>query len=61
MTAVTWDGLDAKELARRCGVPRLELFAETESTQDVALWNENEIGRNDAMIDALEKEFGYLP
>ena len=36
MTAVTWDGLSAGELARRCGVPRLELFAETESTQDVA-------------------------
>jgi BirA family biotin operon repressor/biotin-[acetyl-CoA-carboxylase] ligase len=36
MTAVTWDGLDARELARRCGVPRLELFAEIESTQDVA-------------------------
>jgi BirA family biotin operon repressor/biotin-[acetyl-CoA-carboxylase] ligase len=36
MAAVTWDGLDARELARRCGVQRVELFAETESTQDVA-------------------------
>jgi BirA family transcriptional regulator, biotin operon repressor / biotin---[acetyl-CoA-carboxylase] ligase len=34
--AATWDGLSAEALARRCGVPRLELLAETESTQDVA-------------------------
>jgi BirA family biotin operon repressor/biotin-[acetyl-CoA-carboxylase] ligase len=33
---VTWDGLSAGELARRCGVPRVELLTETDSTLDVA-------------------------
>jgi BirA family biotin operon repressor/biotin-[acetyl-CoA-carboxylase] ligase len=33
---VTWDELTADELARRCGVPRVELLAETGSTLDVA-------------------------
>ena len=33
---VTWDGLDAEELRRRCGVPALELYGEAESTQDIA-------------------------
>jgi len=32
----TWDGYTADMLALRCGVPRLELFAETPSTLDVA-------------------------
>jgi BirA family biotin operon repressor/biotin-[acetyl-CoA-carboxylase] ligase len=32
----TWDGYTADMLALRCGVPHLELFAETESTLDVA-------------------------
>lgn len=32
---LTWDGCTADELARRCGVPRIELLAETGSTQDV--------------------------
>lgn len=34
--ALTWEGLSALELARRCAVPRIELLSETESTQDVA-------------------------
>jgi hypothetical protein len=29
-----------------------------ESTQDFALWNDNEAGGNDEMVDALEREFG---
>jgi BirA family transcriptional regulator, biotin operon repressor / biotin---[acetyl-CoA-carboxylase] ligase len=33
---VTWDGHTAGALAHRCGVPRVELFAETDSTLDVA-------------------------
>jgi BirA family transcriptional regulator, biotin operon repressor / biotin---[acetyl-CoA-carboxylase] ligase len=32
----TWDGHTAGALAHRCAVPHLELFAETESTLDVA-------------------------
>jgi BirA family biotin operon repressor/biotin-[acetyl-CoA-carboxylase] ligase len=31
-----WDGHTAETLARRCGVPRIELLAETDSTQDTA-------------------------
>ena len=33
---VTWDGLSAEALAAHCGVARLELFGETDSTLDVA-------------------------
>lgn len=33
---VTWDGQDARALARACGATHLELLAETDSTQDVA-------------------------
>ena len=33
---VTWDGHTAGSLALRCGVPRVELHAETESTLDIA-------------------------
>ena len=36
LSEVTWDGYTAAALARHCGVPRVELFAETESTLDVA-------------------------
>lgn len=32
----TWDGYAAAVLARRCGVPAVELLAETDSTLDVA-------------------------
>lgn len=32
---VKWSGHSADELASRCGVPRVELLAETDSTQDV--------------------------
>jgi len=35
-THVTWDGHSAESLAMRCGVPRLVLLAEAESTLDVA-------------------------
>jgi BirA family biotin operon repressor/biotin-[acetyl-CoA-carboxylase] ligase len=35
-TLVTWDGHTAAALAHRCAVPRVELFAETDSTLDVA-------------------------
>lgn len=35
-TLVTWDGHTADALAIRCGVPRLDLFDETDSTLDVA-------------------------
>lgn len=35
-TEATWDGLGAEALARRCGAPRVELLAETDSTLDVA-------------------------
>ena len=31
------------------------------TTQDSALWADNEAGGNDRMIAALEEEFGYLP
>ena len=31
-----WDGLSAEDLARRCGVPRVKLLRETDSTLDVA-------------------------
>lgn len=33
---VTWDGVDAPRLAELCAVSRLELLAETDSTQNVA-------------------------
>ena len=36
-TAATWDGHSADEIARRTGVPRVLLFDEVESTQDIAL------------------------
>ena len=35
--AATWDGLSSEEIARRTGVPRVLLFDEVESTQDIAL------------------------
>ena len=35
-TLVTWDGHTAGALAHRCEVPHVELFAETDSTLDVA-------------------------
>ena len=35
-SAVTWDGHTADELAANCGAARLELLAETDSTQNVA-------------------------
>lgn len=35
--ATTWDGLTATEISRRTGVPRVLLFDEVESTQDIAL------------------------
>jgi BirA family biotin operon repressor/biotin-[acetyl-CoA-carboxylase] ligase len=34
--SVTWDGLTAAALARRCEVPHVEVLAETDSTLDVA-------------------------
>lgn len=34
--SATWDGLTADSLARRCGVPRVEVLLETGSTLDVA-------------------------
>lgn len=34
--AQRWDGYAAADIARRCGVPHVELFAETDSTLDVA-------------------------
>ena len=36
VAVVTWDGYDAPVLAELCAVPRLELLAETDSTQNVA-------------------------
>ena len=33
---VTWDGHTARALAQRCGVPRVELYDEVDSTLDVA-------------------------
>lgn len=35
-TPAQWDGFTAADLARHCAVPRVELFAETQSTLDVA-------------------------
>ena len=35
-TVLTWDGHTAGALAHRCGVPHVELLAETDSTLDVA-------------------------
>jgi len=35
--AATWDGLTAEDIARRTGVPRVCLFDEVASTQDIAL------------------------
>ena len=34
--SVLWDGHAADSLARRCGVPLVELMAETDSSQNVA-------------------------
>lgn len=41
--AATWDGLMAEEIARRTGVPRVQLFEEVSSTQDIALaWEDSD-------------------
>jgi BirA family transcriptional regulator, biotin operon repressor / biotin---[acetyl-CoA-carboxylase] ligase len=32
----SWDGLSAEDLARRCGVPKVMLLGETDSTLDIA-------------------------
>jgi BirA family biotin operon repressor/biotin-[acetyl-CoA-carboxylase] ligase len=42
--AAVWDGLTADDISRRTGVPRVQLFEEVSSTQDVALaWDDEEV------------------
>jgi BirA family biotin operon repressor/biotin-[acetyl-CoA-carboxylase] ligase len=35
-TSFRWDGYNATDIAQRCGLPHVELYAETDSTLDVA-------------------------
>lgn len=42
--AAVWDGLTAEDISRRTGIPRVQLFEEVSSTQDIALgWDEEEV------------------
>jgi BirA family biotin operon repressor/biotin-[acetyl-CoA-carboxylase] ligase len=58
--AAVWDGLTADEIARRTGIPRVQLFEEVSSTQDIALAWEDEEERTMVVADRQLRGRGRL-